>query len=312
MKLVLLDAGTLGADLSLDPFRALGDLTVYESTAPEEVAARIAGADVVMQNKTRVTREALSGSGVKIICEAATGYDNIDLAAAREFGVAVCNVPGYSTPSVVQVTAAMVLSLATHLPAFTAHVASGDYTRGGAANKLTPVYHELSGLTWGVVGYGNIGKGVADVARALGCRVLVNRAHADENSVSLETLCRASDVISLHTPLNDSTRGLIGEKEIALMKPGVILVNVARGAVTDEAAVARAVLSGKIGAFGCDVYGREPFGEDHPFHALLGRDNVALTPHMAWGSYEARVRCRDTMVSNIRAFFAGARQNRVD
>jgi glycerate dehydrogenase len=208
----------------------------------------------------------------------------------------------------------MALSLATHLPAYRAHVASGDYSSGGIANKLTPVYHELSGKTWGVVGYGDIGRGVGEVAKSLGCRLLVCRKtpSAEEYCVDIDTLCRESDIISLHTPLSESTRGLISRERIAGMKDGVMLINVARGAVTDEAALAEALLSGKIGALGIDVYSREPFPSDHPFYAVKDDPRVCMTPHMAWGSFEARTRCLETVADNIRAFYAGKRQNRVD
>ena len=315
MKIVILDAGTLGEDVSLSPLQALGDVEVFSATAPKDIPARISAFDVMIQNKARITAAALAAAPrLRLICEAATGYDNIDLTAARSRGVAVCNVPGYSTPSVVQVTVATVLSLATHLPSYTEHVRSGAYTTGGAANRLTPVYHELSGLTWGIVGYGSIGQRVGAVARAFGCHVLYTRAHpsSDAACVPLEELCRRADIITLHTPLSDATRGLIGAREIALMKPGVILVNEARGAVTDEAAVAAALENGHIGALGADVYSAEPFGENHPFYAIRERENVCLTPHMAWGSFEARTRCVSTMAENIAAFFRGERKNRVD
>ncbi len=314
MKIVVLDASTLGDDLSLAPLAALGELVVYNTTTPEELPARIADCDVAVQNKVRITAEALaSAKNLRIISEAATGYDNIDLDAAAARGIAVCNVPGYSTPSVVQLTLSMVLSLATHLPAYAAYVADGSYSRGNAANRLVPVYHELAGKTWGVVGYGGIGRGVADVARALGCDVIYTRnaPDGDPACVSLDELCRRANIITLHTPLTPKTRGMIGKRELSLMKPDTILVNVARGAVTDEAAIARAVLDGRLLGFGCDVYSTEPFREGHPFSALLGHPCVCLTPHMAWGSYEARSRCLATMVENIKAYYRGERKNRV-
>jgi glycerate dehydrogenase len=315
MKIVVLDAATLGEDISLAPLAALGELTVYQHTRPEELAARIADCDVTVQNKVRLDRAAFQAAkNLKVVAELATGYDNIDLAAAREHGVAVCNVPGYSTPSVVQLTVAMALSLATHLPAYRAHVASGAYSTGGVANKLTPVYHELAGKTWGVVGYGDIGRQVGEVARALGCRLLVCRKtrSAKEYCVDIDTLCREADIISLHTPLSDSTRGLINRERLAMMKDGVMLINVARGAVTDEAAVADALLSGKLGGLGIDVYSQEPFSEEHPFYAIKDDPRVCMTPHMAWGSFEARTRCLATVAENIRAFYAGEYKNRVD
>lgn len=312
-KIVVLDAGTLGDDLSLLPLEAEGEVTVYRTSPPETVRARIAGADAVILNKVKIGEAQLPDEGAPgIICVAATGYDNIDLEACRRHGVAVANVRGYSSESVMQVTIGLVLSLITHLPAYCAATADGSYTHGGNANLLVPTYHEVAGMTWGVVGAGKIGSRVADVARALGCRVLTNRRTPDGVSVDLPTLLRESDIITIHTPLTAETRGLIGEAEIAAMKDGVILVNMARGAVTDEAAVAEAVKAGKIGALGCDVYSAEPFPESHPYYAIRERDNVLLTPHMSWGAYEARARCLQEMILNMQAFFAGEERNRVD
>lgn len=312
-KIVVLDAGTLGDDLSLAPLDAVGEVTVYRVSPPETVRERIRGADAVILNKVKIGEAQLPDEGAPgIICVAATGFDNIDLEACRRRGVAVANVRGYSSESVMQVTVGLVLSLITHLPAYCSATANGSYTHGGNANILVPTYHEVAGLTWGIVGAGKIGSRVADVARALGCRVLTNRRHPDGVSVDLPTLLRESDIITIHTPLNSETRGLIGEAELALMKDGVILVNMARGAVTDEAAIAEAVKSGKVGALGCDVYSVEPFPESHPFYAIRDLDNVLLTPHMSWGAYEARARCLEEMILNMQAFFAGKMRNRVD
>ena len=312
-KIVVLDAGTLGDDLSLAPLEAVGDVTVYRVSPPETVRERISGADAVILNKVKIGEAQLPEVGAPgIICVAATGFDNIDLEACCRRGVAVANVKGYSSESVMQVTVGLVLALISHLPAYCAATADGSYSHGGNANMLTPTYHEIAGLTWGVVGAGKIGSRVADVARALGCRVLTNRRHPDGVSVDLETLLRESDIVTVHTPLTSETRGLIGERELSMMKDGAILVNMARGAVTDEAAVADAVRSGKLGALGCDVYSTEPFPETHPYYAIRERENVLLTPHMSWGAYEARARCLDEMILNMQAFFEGEVRNRVD
>ena len=312
-KIVVLDAGTLGDDLSLAPLNEIGEVTVYRVSPPETVRERITGADAVILNKVRIGEDQLPEEGAPgIICVAATGFDNIDLEACRRHGVAVANVRGYSSESVAQVTVGLVLSLITHLPAYCKATADGSYTSGGNANMLVPAYHEIAGMTWGVVGAGKIGSRVADVARALGCRVLTNRRTPDGVSVDLDTLLRESDVITIHTPLTPETRGLIGERELSMMKDGVILVNMARCDVTDEAAVAEAVKSGKLGALGCDVYSVEPFPESHPFYAIRERENVLLTPHMSWGAYEARARCLDEMILNMQAFFKGETRNRVD
>lgn len=312
MKIVVLDAGTLGSDLSLAPLSEVGEVTVYEKTAPSQVADRIAVCDVVLINKVRLGAENLGGAKqLKLICIAATGYDNVDISYCRENGVTVCNVAGYSSNSVAQVTVSTVLELATHLRAYTESVVSGAYTASGVQNKLTPVYHEIAGKTWGIVGCGNIGGRVAKIAEAFGCRVIVYRRRqtGEYPCADLKTLCAESDIITVHTPLTAETRGLIGREMLALMKKDVILVNEARGAVLDEAAAAEAVLAGKIGGFGCDVYSVEPFPEDHPYQKIKDFPNVCLTPHMAWGAYEARVRCLDEMIANIRAFYAGNPRN---
>lgn len=315
MKITVLDAKTLGEDLDLSPLSAVGETEIYQNTAPELVAERIADSEVVIINKVKLNGSNLGGAKkLRLICIAATGYDNIDVAFCKANGIAVCNVVGYSTDSVAQITVATVLSLACHLGEHTASVSSGEYTRSGVANKLTPVYHEIAGKTWGIVGYGNIGRKVGEIARAFGCKVIANRRSAtDENEcVSLETLCKESDIITIHTPLNDSTRGLISREMIALMKSDTIIVNTARGAVTDEAELALAVKEGRIGALGSDVYSVEPFGEDHPFYAIKELPNVCLTPHMAWGAYEARERCLGDIIKNIKAFYSGEIRSRVD
>ena len=314
-KIVLLDIENIGTDISPDPFRAFGELVIYDNTAPDEIAERVADADIILTNKCRLDRSNLAGAEkLQLICIAATGFDNIDVAWCREHGVAVCNVKGYSTDCVSQLTVAIALSLAMHLKEYGTYVADGSYTASGRFNLLTPQFHELRGKTWGIVGAGNIGMQVARVAEALGCRVIVYQRHPNSfyPTVSLEELCLSADIISLHVPLNDSTRGLIGAHQIELMKDGVMLINAARGAVTDEKAVAMAVESGKIGAFGSDVYSQEPFPEDHPFYGIKEKPNVLLTPHMAWGAVETRLRLINEMAENVRAFLDGEIRNRVE
>lgn len=315
MRITVLDAGTLGEDLSTDCLLEFGELTVYAATAPEEVAAHVGDSDVIIFNKVRVNEANLSAAhNLKLICVTATGYDNVDLDYCRRRGIAVCNVVGYSTQCVAQVTVSMALSLMTHLEEYTAYVRSGGYTASGCANRLTPVYHEIAGKTWGIVGFGNIGQAVGKVAQALGCRVLVNKRIPIEgwDCVDFDTVCRESDILSIHTPLNDGTRNLLDRAHIAMLKKNAIVINVARGAVTDEAALAEAILEDRIGGLGVDVYSAEPFPKEHPFTAILDRPNVALTPHMAWGGYETRVRLLDEIVENIRSFLRGERRNRVD
>lgn len=314
MKISVLDAAALGEDLDLSPLSRLGEVHVYRQTEPMEVCARITDCDAVILNKVKVSGEQLPphGHGPRILCVAATGYDNIDVTACRAHGVAVANVRGYSTDSVTQVTVGLVLALVSHLPEYCAAVTNGIYSRSGHANLLTPAYRELTGMTWGVLGAGQIGSRVAGVARAFGCRVLTCRRHSDGVSVDLGTLLDESDILTVHTPLTDETRGMIGRDQLARLRPGSILVNMARGAVVDETAVTEAVLSGHLGGFGTDVYSQEPFGEEHPFSRLLGLPQVCLTPHMSWGAREARERCLQEMVLNIEAFLRGDIRNRVD
>ena len=315
MQITFLDAQTLGDDLSFDELSALGEVTVYPKTAPNEITAHAKGADVLVLNKVKINAETLGENDtLRLICITATGFDNVDLDFCRRRGIAVCNVVGYSTQSVAQVTVAMALSLITHLPEYAACVSSGDYTASGVANRLTPVYHEIYGKTWGIVGFGNIGRQVGKVAEALGCRVLVNKRTPMEGweCVDLDTICKEADILSIHTPLNDSTRNLLDAAHIAMLKKDAIVVNVARGAVTDEQALADAVKKGRIGALGVDVYSTEPMPADHPFQAIRELPNVCLTPHMAWGGHETRVRLMEEMAENIRSFLVGERRNRVD
>lgn len=314
LSIAVLDAATLGADIDLSVLDSIGHTTVYPLTSRQEVGPRIAQCDVCILNKVRLDAQVLAQAGrLKLICVAATGYDNIDTAYCKAHGIAVCNVAGYSTNSVSQLTLAMVLSASVNLNAFRSAVADGRYSAGGVQNILTPVYHELAGKTWGIIGYGGIGKKVAEAARALGCQVVVHKRTAVEGvpCLPLEELLKISDIVTVHVPLNDGTRGMIGQRELALMKDGAFLVNVARGAVLDEAAVVQAVESGKLGFFGCDVYSTEPMPEDHPYFAIRSRENVCLTPHMAWGAYEARARCLQEICENIRTFQSGGQRNRI-
>ena len=314
-NICVLDAATLGEDLDLTPLSAVGQVKVYATTAPEEVAERLVDCDMVLINKIKLGAQNLKwATRLKLICVAATGYDNIDVEYCRTHGIGVANVVGYSTNNVAQLTVAMALSLITHLPTYNRITADGSYTRGGVANCLTPAYHEIAGKTWGIAGYGNIGGAVGRIAEAMGCRVLAYKRTPVEGvaCVDLETLCRESDILSIHLPLNDATRGILDAAHIAMLKQDAIVINVARGAVTDEAALAQALAEGRIGGLGVDVYSTEPFPETHPFYALRERENICLTPHMAWGSIEARRRCLQEIILNMEAFLRGERRNRLD
>ena len=315
MKIVVLDAATLGGDLDLSPLEQLGTVVAYAGTPVNEIPERIADADVVISNKLKLNRDNLGDAeNLKLICVCATGFDCIDVEYCREKGVGLCNVPGYSTESVSQLTLTMVLALIGHLGEYRRHVHTGAYTHGGVANCLTPVWHEIAGKTWGVIGGGNIGQRVAGLAEAFGCKVLMCRRKKDPKyeTVDVDTLCANADIISVHTPLNEETRGLVGEKQIALMKKDAIFINVARGLVADEEALTRAIEEDRLGGLGVDVFSVEPFGVDHPYTRILDRDNVILTPHTAWGASETRNRCLRIVADNIKVWRDGGKQNRVD
>lgn len=314
MKISVLDVDTLGDDLDLTPINELGDVTVYPLTLQEDVIDRIKDAEVLVLNKVKLNRENLPyAKNLKLVCITATGFDNVDIDYCREHNIGVCNVAGYSTDSVVQLTLSMAFSLANNLLSFDNYVKSGRYTKSGIFNHLKPVFHEMSQMTWGVVGLGSIGTRVARIAKELGCRVLATKRTPTEEfeCVDIDTLCQKSDIITLHTPLNDETFHLINSKRLAMMKKNVILINVARGAVVDEAAVVDAVINKQIAALGVDVYSTEPMQQDSPYQKLLGLDNVIFTPHMAWGAYEARQRCVDEVAKNIQSFQNGEKRSRI-
>lgn len=313
MRIKVLDAATLGDDVSFGALEALGEVTVYQNTDLYSNPQCAADCDCIVINKVKMNAQTLAlANDLRLICVAATGFDNIDLDYCKGKGIAVCNVKGYSTDSVAQITLAMVLSLASHLPEYDKFVENGSYTKSGVANRLVPVYHELAGKIWGVVGLGNIGKRVAAVAEAMGCKVIAHKrtAEAGYECVDIDTLCREADVITVHTPLNDGTKNLISVERISNMKKGAIVVNVARGAVCNEEALALAAKNGDI-LLGVDVYSKEPFSADHPFAEIAHLPNVCLTPHMAWGAYEARCRCVAEIGENIRSFINNEKRNRL-
>lgn len=315
MKIAILDAKTLGDDMEFSQFDKFGEVQVYQTTSALQLEDRIKDADVIIVNKIRLDENNLKNAKkLKLICVTATGYDNIDTTYCWHREIAVCNVKGYSTSSVAQVTAAMAMSLVTHLNAFDSYVKDGRYTEGGVQNHLKPYFHELDGMTWGIVGYGNIGKRVAQIASALGAKTLINphRVKQGFDYATLDEVCSNSDIISVHVPLTSETRGMIDEKHIAMMKKTAVFINVSRGAVADEEALTAAIQDGRLGGLGIDVYSAEPMTKDSPYNKILHKKNVIFTPHMAWGAYEARRRCMDEIEKNIDTFFMGGTRNRVD
>lgn len=308
MKIVFLDASTVG-DTSLAGIAALGDLVCYPTSTKEEAKERVGDCDVLIINKITVDAELIAAAPkLKLICEAATGVNNIDLKAAAERGIPVKNVAGYSTDSVVQETFMHILSLAGNAPYFDASVKSGEYSRGPIFTDVSKPFYELTGKTMGIIGLGTIGTKVARVAEAFGMKVIYYSTsgtshNRDYPSVPLEVLMKESDVISIHAPYNGRTAGLVGEKELALMKPTAFIVNMGRGGIVDEAALAQAVDSGRIGGAALDVYVREPLPADSPLLRTRHPERLRFTPHTAWASVEARGRLVAAIAANIRDTF---------
>jgi glycerate dehydrogenase len=315
LKTVFLDYDTVSnGDLDLEALReAAGDLILYDSS-DTKIAERIHDADVVLLNKLELTRALVFGApSLKLVALAATGTNNVDLVAARERGIAVCNVRAYCTASVVQHVWGLILSLTQHVYEFSQLSKDGSWAKDESGAVLSHPIRELQGRIFGVVGWGELGRGAARIAEAFGMRVLIaNRPGSPPQSgrVPLDELLAAADIVSLHCPLNDATRGLIGARELALMKPDALLINTARGALIDGTALAAALKAGRLGGAGIDVLPQEPPVHGEP---LLDSQipNLLVTPHIAWAAREARQRCIDEITANIHDFWSGGRRGRV-
>ncbi len=316
MKAVFLDYGTMGPGLDLAPLEALLDeLVVFDKTSSTQIAERIRGAQIVFTNKIRFTAEVLEAAPeLSYIGLTATGSDNIDLEGAREAGVVVSNIRAYCTPSVVEHVFGVVLMLTHRLKTYDSFTRAGGWQEAEDFCPLGWPITELAGKTLGIIGWGDLGRGVAAVGEAFGMRVLVSaRPGSDsvpDGRVSLDTVLEEADVLSLHCPLNDATRGLIGENELKQMKPTAILVNTARGALVDSQALADALASGEIAAAAIDVLPVEPPRDGDPLLDYDG-DNLVVTPHIAWGSTESRQNAINQLADNTRAFISGEPKNRV-
>lgn len=309
MKIVFLDAATLG-DSPLDEIAALGELVTWPASTPAEALERVGDCDVLIVNKIRVTDALLDRAPrLRLICEAATGVNNIDLEAAARRGIDVRNVAGYATESVVQCTFAHLLSLAGHAPYFDDCVKSGRYSAGSLFCDISHPTLELAGKTMGIIGMGTIGTRVAAAATAFGMKVIYfstsGTAHNhDYPSVPLDTLLERADVVSIHAPLNARTQGLIGAEQFRRMKPTAFLINVGRGGIVDEAALAQAVDAGEIAGAGLDVFATEPLPAGSPLLQVRHPERFRFTPHTAWASREALGRLVHQIAENIQSFFA--------
>lgn len=318
MKLVVLERNTVGTDIDVSSFEQFGEVTYYGNTVRENVEEHIKDAEIVIANKAPINEETLKNCpNVKMICEFATGFDNVDLEYCRKRGIAVTNVVDYCTASVAQHTFAMALFLYEKLHYYDNYVKSGAYGAQERFSNFDRRFGELEGKTWGIIGLGNIGKKVASIAKAFGCKVryysVTGKNSCEEyERVSLDMLLKESDVISIHCPLSDLTRNLIDKEALCKMKPSAFLVNVARGAVVNNADLAWALEENVIAGAGLDVLEQEPIKESNPLNKIKDSEKLIITPHMAWGSVEARTKIVEEACQNIAAFLNGERRNRVD
>ena len=306
MNIVVLDGYTLNpGDLSWDALRELGSCEIYDRSAPDEIVPRSTSAEIVLTNKVKLNGEYMSSvPTLKYIGVTATGYNIVDVAAARERKVIVTNVPTYGTQSVAQMTFALLLELTQHVGHHAQSVREGRWTRSPDFCYWDYPLIELDGLTLGVIGFGRIGKMVGQLAEAFGMKVLT---YSRKQPVAeMETLFRRSDIISLHCPLTPQTEHLVNEKRLAWMKPTAFLLNTSRGPLIDESALAKALNEGRIAGAGLDVLAVEPPTADNP---LLRAKNCLITPHIAWATRAARSRLMEAVVENVRAFLAGESKN---
>ncbi len=317
MKICILDALTLGKDIQLDPLKACGELNIYDLTAPDEVEERIQDVDVIITNKVILNGENLKNAKqLKLIALTATGYNNIDISYAKDAGIGVANVAGYSTQSVAQHTFAMLFYMMEHLRAYDEYVKSKQYADSSTFAFIAWPFNELAGKTLGIIGMGAIGKEVAKIADAFGAKVIYYSTSGKNNSsdferVDLSELLKRSDILSIHAPLNDATRALIGYNELSQMKKEAVLLNLGRGGIVSESDLARALNEKLIAAAGLDVLEKEPIDRDNPLFKVEAKERLLITPHIAWASVEARNTLITEIVKNIEAYFRNEMRNRV-
>ena len=318
MKIVVLERNSVGTDIPVD-YSALGEVTYYPNTVTvEEVKERIAEADIVVSNKAPMKKEALQDApNVKLICEFATGYDNVDIAYCKARGIKVANVVDYSTDMVAQHTFTLALTLLQKLPHYDNYVKSGAYSAQDRFSNFDIPFYELAGKTWGIVGMGNIGKKVAKIATAFGCKVIFHSITGkstctDYPQVDKEVLLAESDFLSLHCPLSDLSRDFIDADALKKMKKSAVLINVARGPVVNNKDLYEALKAGEIMASGLDVIEKEPLEFSNPLSELKDSNQIIITPHLAWASVEARTRCVEETAKNILAFLEGKDRNIVN
>ena len=298
MKIVFLDVASMGKDLDYSRFYDLGEVTMYDYTKEDEIAGRVADADVVVTNKMMINEKTVGdATNLKLVCVTATGTNNLDKEFLYRRGIEWRNVAGYSTETVAQHTFALLFWLIEKLPYYDEYVKSEKYVNDMQFTHFTNVFHEISGKTWGIIGLGEIGRRVAGLAKAFGCNVIYY-----STSVDFDTLLRESDIISVHAPLNSDTEGLMDAEAFDRMKNTALFINVGRGPIVDEAALADAIEAGKIAGAGLDVLTKEPMAEDNPLRRIKDSVRLIITPHIAWAGVEARTRLMSIVADQIEEF----------
>ncbi|NLJ90209.1 MAG: D-2-hydroxyacid dehydrogenase [Clostridiales bacterium] len=318
MRIVFTEVDTLGNDVDLSIFEEFGQVIKYTTADSLSISEKVKDADIIIANKAVMNEDSLkNAANVKLICLTATGTNNIDFAYTNKRGIAVANVKGYSTASVVQHTFALLFYVYEKLDYFNRFVKSGEYTKHEIFTNLELKFHELSGKTWGIIGLGDIGRGVARVAKAFGCDVIYystsgKNINKEYKQVDFDELLAKSDIISIHAPLNDATRNLIDNEALSKMKESAILLNLGRGPIIDEAALADALENNIIAGAGLDVLAVEPMDPNNPLRRIEDNNKLIITPHVAWATVEARQRCCNEVYENIRSFLSGGRRNIVE
>lgn len=309
MKIVFLDAKTIGEDIDLSGFDVLGEVVKYGFSTAEEARERSKDADVLILNKVQVNQQTIGEADhLKLVCVTATGTNNLDKEYLDKRGIAWRNVAGYSTKSVAQHTFAMLFYLLEKLPYYDNYVKSEKYVNDVSFTHFAKAFHELSGMTYGIIGLGNIGRRVADIAKAFGCRVIYystsgRNSQPGYERVSFDELLEQSDIVSIHAPLDENTLGLMNKEAFAKMKKSAILLNVGRGPIINEADLAEALNNKTIAAAGLDVLSVEPMQEDNPLRGIKDSEQLLITPHIAWAGVEARNRLMGIILGQIKEFF---------
>lgn len=308
MKIVFLDAKSIGEDIDLSGYDQLGEVVRYPYSTPEEARERTRDADVIILNKTEINEQSIGEADkLKLVCVTATGTNNLDKAYLAERGIEWRNVAGYSTESVAQHTFALLFYLVEKLRYYDDYVKNENYVNDSMFTHFDHRFNELSGKTWGIIGLGNIGRRVADIAKCFGCRVIYFSTSGKNNQkgynrVSFDKLLEQSDIVSVHAPLTDDTLGLMNREAFARMKPGAVFLNLGRGPIVDEAALTEALNTGMIAAAGLDVLSQEPMSEDNPLRSIKDSERLIITPHIAWASIEARTRLMEIILEQIKEF----------